>query len=92
MSTPTLKVPELSEQSRARIESVLDRAATDISFRNELLASPERALQDSSLTPEEISALTNLRRVGLEEWGINIRKYRAFLRDNGNKISAISKK
>jgi hypothetical protein len=65
------------------------RAAGDINFRETLLNNPEIALENSGLDVDEIRMVSNMRRVGLEEWGIDVRRFRSFLRDNGNKVSAL---
>ena len=79
---------KLSKASRARLEEVLERAARDIKFREMLRTSPEAALAGSGLSKAEITLVSTLKRVALEEWGVDIRRFRAFLRDNGNKSSS----
>jgi hypothetical protein len=68
------------------VEEILSRACEDIVFRESLLASPETALADSGLSDQALHLLAAMRRVALEEWGIDVRRSRAFLRDNGNKV------
>ena len=82
-------VSELTEDAKTRIGAVLDRAAKDIDFREELLSDPASALKTSDLNPDEIKMLSDLRRVKLEEWGLDVRRFRAFMRDNGNKVSPL---
>ncbi|MFF5985897.1 Os1348 family NHLP clan protein [Prauserella flavalba] len=82
----TSSIPQLDEEAKQRVEAVLSRAAEDIEFRELLLADPEAALKDSDLTDEEKTALSSMRRVALEEWGVDVRRFRAFLMDNGNKF------
>lgn len=82
----TSSVPQLNEDAKQRVEAVLTRAAEDIEFRELLLADPEAALKDSNLTDDEKTALSTMRRVALEEWGVDVRRFRAFLMDNGNKF------
>lgn len=82
----TSSVPHLDDDAKQRVEAVLTRAADDIEFRELLLADPEAALNDVNLTDEEKTALGSMRRVALEEWGVDVRRYRAFLMDNGNKF------
>jgi hypothetical protein len=82
----TMLVPRLDEDARARVEAVLARAAEDITFREHLLSDPAAALADTNLTDEEKDALGGMRRVALEEWGVDVRRFRAFLMDNGNKF------
>ena len=79
-------VPEFDDEARARVEAVLTRAAEDIGFREHLLADPAAALADTDLTEVEKEALGGMRRVSLEERGVDVRRYRAFLMDNGNKF------
>jgi hypothetical protein len=54
-----------------------------------MVSDPGRALADTDLTEGEKHMLSSMRRVALEEWGVDVRKYRAFLRDNGYKPSPI---
>lgn len=82
----TSSVPQLDDHAKQRVEAVLSRAAEDIAFRELLLADPEAALNDCDLTDEEKMALSSMRRVALEEWGVDVRRFRAFLMDNGNKF------
>jgi hypothetical protein len=91
MATTTKRytLPKLSEESKKNLEKVLDRAAEDIEFRERLLSSPAAALKDSGLSKEEIKGVSDLRRVGLEEWGINVRKFRTIMRDNGNSVRGL---
>lgn len=84
--TDGARVAELSEQGRLRVQSVLTRAAEDIEFRELMLRDADAALATTDLLPEEKRALSNMRRVALEEWGVDTRRFRSFLRDNGNKI------
>lgn len=82
----TSSVPQLDNDAKQRVEAILSRAAEDIEFRELLLADPEAALSDSDLTEDEKTALGAMRRVALEEWGVDVRRFRAFLMDNGNKF------
>lgn len=75
----------LTPEGKVRVETVLARAAQDISFRELLLADPVAALSDTDLTEEERHALASMRRVALEDWGVDVRRFRTFLMDNGNK-------
>ena len=86
MSAPTITVPVLSTEAKQVIQTVLRRAAEDIEFRTLLLEDPMAALADTELTECEKLAFATMKRVGLEEWGIDVRRFRAFLRDNGNSI------
>ncbi len=80
-------VPTLSAEAKQRLEAVLARAAEDIAFRNQLLRDPTEALSNSGLGADEIRVLSSMRRVALEEWGLDVRRFRAFLRDNGTKVT-----
>jgi hypothetical protein len=82
-----LKVRPITAATKARVEEVLERAATDINFRNLLLRDPSRALCETSLSEAEIEMLASMRRVALEEWGVDVRRFRSFLRDNGTKVT-----
>lgn len=82
----TSSIPQLDKEAKKRVEAVLSRAAEDIEFRELLLADPEAALKDSDLTDGEKTALGTMRRVALEEWGVDVRRFRAFLMDNGSKF------
>lgn len=82
-----LRLAPLAEDRRAHVQAVLDRAAGDIGFREALLTDPEAALADTDLTDDERHALASMRRVALEEWGLDVRRQRAFLRDNGAKVT-----
>lgn len=70
------------------IIGILEKAQQDIEFREQILKEPQAALTDYKiiLSPASFEALTMFRRVALEELGIDIRKYREHLRDNGAKI------
>lgn len=85
----TKKLPNLPKDAKTRIEKVLKLAAQDIEFRQKLLRKPKTALKGMELEPKEVELLVHLTRVGLEEVGINIRQFRAFLHDNGNGAPAI---
>lgn len=89
MSETVRAVPDLTPEAKQRIESILERASADIRFREELLRDPQAALASSDLTSEEVRILSSLKRVALEEWGIDVRRFRAFLRDNGFKIEVL---
>ncbi len=77
----------LTAEGKQRVEAILTRAAGDIEFRELLLVDPEAALSDADLTEDERRALTSMRRVALEEWGVDVRQFRTFLMDNGAKIA-----
>lgn len=73
----------LTNEARGRVERVLARAVEDIGFREELISNPAEALSGEDLTDEERELLTSMKRVALEEWGIDVRASRTFLMDNG---------
>lgn len=74
----------LSTESKTKVEEVLRRAAEDIAFRELLLTQPAEALEGVELTVEEKELLVSMRRTVLEEWGVDVRRFRTFLMDNGN--------
>ncbi|MEO8383583.1 MAG: hypothetical protein ABI779_28250 [Acidobacteriota bacterium] len=65
----------------------MSRAAEDIQYRERLLADPEALLEETGFSEAEREVVGSLRRVALEEWGVDVRRFRAFLRDNGNKLT-----
>jgi len=76
----------LTAEGKQRVESVLERAAADIEFRELLLSDPAGALEGTDLTEDEVAVLSTMRRVALEEWGVDVRRFRGFMMDNGNKL------
>lgn len=81
---------KLSAHGKRQIQELLDRAAGDIQFRELLLRDPEKVLTDPQytggkepLSDTDKTLLFSMRRVALEEAGIDVRKSRSFLRDNG---------
>lgn len=79
-------IAPITPESKERVEEILTKAAQDISFREALLEDPESTLESYDLSPDEKFALSTMKRVALEEWGIDVRNYRAFLMDNGYKM------
>ena len=49
---------EIKKRERAVLERILDRAASDEQFKNQLLDNPEQALQDLGVS-QELEALDN---------------------------------
>lgn len=82
-----IEVSPLTPDGKVRVEAVLRRAADDIGFRESLLSNPSEALKDTDLTAEEAGVLASMRRVALEEWGVDVRSFRSFVLDNGNKLT-----
>ena len=82
-----IKVQPLTAHGKERVETVLRRAAEDIEFRKLLLENPTEALKDTDLTEDEARMLASMRRVALEEWGVDVRSFRAFVLDNGAKLT-----
>ena len=84
---------ELTPEAKAAIQEILDKAAEDIEFREALLKDPSSVLDPevspfaANYTPKlgshGATLLFSMRRVSLEEQGINVRSSRGFLRDNG---------
>jgi hypothetical protein len=83
----SIEVTPLTPDGKERVEAVLRRAADDISFRELLLSNPSEALKDTDLTATEADVLAKMRRVALEEWGVDVRSFRSFVLDNGNKVT-----
>jgi hypothetical protein len=91
----TLTYEAISETEKAIVYDFLNRVQEDPQFREALKKDPEivfttaapRVNYASLLSPEILTALADLRRVALEEIGIDVFSYREFLVDNGNKIS-----
>jgi len=83
-----MNIAKLTADGKRRVEAVLARAAEDITFRAMLLENPEQALAGSDLDADERALFGPMRRVALEEWGVDVRRFRAFLRDNGTKLAA----
>lgn len=82
-----IEVQPLTADGKERVEAVLRRAAEDIGFRELLLQNPAEALKDTDLTEDEAQVLASMRRVALEEWGVDVRSFRSFVLDNGNKLT-----
>ena len=82
-----IEVKPLTDEGKARIEGVLQHAASDIKFRELLMEDPTAALVDTDLTDDEKAVLGKGRRVALEEYGVDVRSFRSFLLDNGNKLT-----
>ena len=89
----------LSDRDKAAIQELLDKAADDIELREALLRDPELVLNPAvdrlrakgpqvPLSPAALTLLFSLRRVALEEAGIDVRASRVFLRDNGTSSSS----
>lgn len=85
----TPKKPVVQGVSKERMTRVLMRAAKDPNFRRVLLSSPDKVAGSVKLSQQEHELLAELKRVKLEEWGLDVRRFRAFLRDNGNKVSSL---
>jgi hypothetical protein len=83
-----VNVPPLTPETKAEVERVLKRAQEDAEYRELLLLNPVEALRDVNLGPAEKNILGRMKRVQLEEWGIDMREHRARTRDNGNKVNA----
>lgn len=88
----SIEVNQLTPEGKERVEAVLSRAASDIEFRDFLLENPVEALKDTNLTEEEQEMVSRMKRVALEEWGVDVRRFRTFLLDNGNKIAMMRAK
>jgi hypothetical protein len=74
--------PKLTGVLKVKIERVLTRANVDTYFRESLKANPEKALAKEGFTPHEVKVVGDLRRFGLEDRGVNMLKFRAFMIDD----------
>ena len=85
----------LSETEKVIIYDFLERVQEDSLFRDAVLKHPEVVLATSSpntsysrlLRGNILEVLSKLKRVALEEIGIDVAPYRDTLTDNGNKMS-----
>lgn len=86
------KNSKLSQAEEIIIYGILEKANSDIDFRNSILNNPESIIKDfdAILSPTSKQALTMYRRVALEELGIDMRRFRegGGARDNGAKVTA----
>jgi hypothetical protein len=81
MSTESQLAIVMTPEGKQRIEELLDRAVRDIEFRELLLTNPYVALgEKTGLTWDEKTLLFSLRRVALEEAGIDVGSAQSFLR------------
>lgn len=69
----------LAPAARARVEAVLTRAATEPAFLALLTTDPAGALAGTTLTDSEKTLVAGLRRVDLEEVGVDVRPFRQVL-------------
>ncbi len=70
------------------MQAIIDRSANDINFRENLISNPDEALSVyPRLTSKEKEILSSMRRVGLEELGIDTSGIRGKDADNGFKLS-----
>ena len=77
-------ISPITEDGRKRVQDLLTRAAGDIEFRELLMENPSEALAGTDLTDAEKTAISGLRHVALEEWGVDVRAFHSFILDNGN--------
>lgn len=82
---------QLSDEGKKKIQDILGRAAKDIQFREQLLQDPQKLAEVHELSSDEKTLLFSMRRVALEEIGLDVREARAFLRDNGNPVDLVGK-
>ncbi len=82
----------ITAAGRRKIQALLERASRDIELREALLSNPKAAAKKIGttfgLTSAEATVLFSLRRVALEEIGVDVRGIRSWLRDNGNFASS----
>lgn len=81
----------LSDEGKKKIQDILGRAAKDIKFREQLLQDPHKLAEVHELSSDEKTLLFSMRRVALEEVGLDVREARAFLRDNGSPATLVGK-
>jgi len=80
-------VNPIRQETKQVVEEILTRAANEIEFREVLLLNPAEALKDYPLTPEEKEIIASLKKVALEEWGVDTRRHMLAIIDNGNSIT-----
>lgn len=89
------KYEPLNDVEKALIYDFLERVQSTESFKENLIKDPEVTLSTATpnipytklLRPNLLKVLGDLRRVALEEIGIDVSKYRDVLADNGFKLS-----
>ena len=59
--------------NRPAISNVLIKASANVSFRSRLLSSPNEALVDMNLSPEDIEILKNVQAPTLQEFARQVR-------------------
>jgi hypothetical protein len=69
----------LAPEARARVEAVLTRAAAEPAFLASLTTDPAGTLAGTPLTADEKALVAGLRRVDLEEVGVDVRPFRHVL-------------
>lgn len=65
--------------NRPAISNVLIKASANVVFRNRLLASPQDALLDMNVPPEDVEILAGVQATNLKEYAFQI-KQRLLLR------------
>lgn len=91
---------ELNDVERVLIYEFLERIREDVPFRQAILRDPEvvfavitsRVPLSKLLRPNLLEAMGKLRRVALEELGIDVAPFRDDLLDNGFKLSTDNKR
>lgn len=58
--------------SQDAVSQIIGRAVTDAEFRQLLFSNPDQALQDYSLTGDEIEALRHLKQEDLEDFSTKL--------------------
>jgi hypothetical protein len=70
---------------RGKVDEILSKALLDGEFRVALLTRASEALSMEELSAQELELLSDLQSDALEEYGIDVRPYRGFLRVDGQK-------
>lgn len=79
---------KITPEKKGYMQAIIDRMSEDIEFRMEMTSNPLDALKPyTGLTQKEKEVLGSLRRVALEEMGLNIIGVKKFVADNGFKLS-----
>lgn len=63
-----------SVPNRPAISNVLIKASANMAFRNRLLASPQDALTEMNLPPEDVEVLANVRAANLKEYAVQVKQ------------------
>jgi hypothetical protein len=73
----------ITASGKAIIQAILNKAVEDLEFRAVLTSNPGNLPEIAGLGKDERTLLFSLRRVAMEEAGIDVRACRRFMNDNG---------